>query len=58
MQILRQDLQGVVLLSHLTILGLLQPTSACQNAWYNVSVVTVSDISARGLGKSEASVRS
>jgi len=52
MQIPRQDLQGVVLLSLLTILGFFQPTSAHQTACYNVSALTVSDISARVLGES------
>jgi hypothetical protein len=51
MQIPLQDLQGVVLLFHLTTLGFLQPISARQNACYNVSAVTVSDISARVLEK-------
>jgi hypothetical protein len=52
MHIPRQDLQAVVLLSYLAILGFFQPISARQNACYNVSAVTVSDISARVLGKS------
>jgi len=52
MQIPRQDLQGVVLLFLLTILGFFQPTSARQTACYNVSAVTVSDINARVLGES------
>ena len=46
MQIPLRDLQGVVLLFHLTILGFFQPISARQNVHYNVSAVTVSDVSA------------
>jgi len=42
MQIPRQDFQGVVLLSYLTILGFFQPIAARQNACYDVSAVNVS----------------
>ena len=58
MQRPRRDLQGVVLLSVLTVLGFFQLTSARQNECYNVSAVTVSDISARVLGEKCSIVRS